>query len=91
MGEVPYFDPLDGGIDARVLCLFEKPGPMTDSRPRAGKRIGSEFISRNNDDRSAEATFRFMVQAGIPRELTVTWNVVPSWNGTRRVRASGLR
>ena len=24
--EVPDFDPLDGGIDARVLFLFEKPG-----------------------------------------------------------------
>ena len=27
--EVPEFDPLDGGIDAQVLFLFEKPGPMT--------------------------------------------------------------
>ena len=91
MGEVPYFDPLDGGIDARVLFLFEKPGPMTDSRLGAGKRNGSGFISRNNDDRSAEATFCFMAKSGIPRKLTVTWNVVPWWNGTRRVRASELR
>ncbi|WP_212036396.1 hypothetical protein [Bradyrhizobium sp. JYMT SZCCT0428] len=27
--EVPDFDPADGGIEARVLFLFEKPGPMT--------------------------------------------------------------
>lgn len=27
--EVPDFDPLDGGMNARVLFLFEKPGPMT--------------------------------------------------------------
>jgi hypothetical protein len=49
--EVPDFDPFDGGIHAQVLFLFEKPGPMTASNN------GSGFISRNNDDRSAEATF----------------------------------
>jgi hypothetical protein len=84
--EVPYFDPLDGGIDARILFfLCEKPGPMT------GQGAGSGFISRNNDDPSAEATFEFMRQAGIPRKLTVTWNVVPWWNGTRKVTGPELR
>lgn len=77
MGEVPEFDPLDGGINARALFLFEKPGPKTSEA-----RGGSGFVSRNNDDRTAEATFRFMQQAGIPRELTVIWNVVPWWNST---------
>lgn len=43
LGEVPDFDPLDGGVEARVLFLFEKPGPMT---AEAGKRVGSGFISR---------------------------------------------
>lgn len=85
--EVPYFDPLDGGINARVLFLFEKPGPMTSG----ADRVGSGFISRNNDDRTAEATFCFMVEAGIPRELTVTWNVVPWWNGTREVLSGELQ
>jgi hypothetical protein len=74
--EVPDFDPLDGGVDARALFLFEKPGPMT---------VESGFISRNNDDATAEATFKFMKQAGIPRKLTVIWNVIPWWNGTRKV------
>ncbi|WP_312127557.1 uracil-DNA glycosylase [Brevundimonas sp.] len=86
--EVPEFDPLDGGIDARILFLFEKPGPMT-SASRTGK-AGSGFISRDNDDPSAEATFRFMETAGIPREDTVTWNVVPGWNGTRKITAQEL-
>jgi hypothetical protein len=27
--EVPKFDPLDGGIRAQALFLFEKPSPMT--------------------------------------------------------------
>lgn len=81
-GEVPDFDPLDGGVNARVLFLFEKPGPMT---AHGGKRVGSGFISRNNDDPTAEATFEFMERADIPRKLTVTWNLIPWWNGTRKV------
>lgn len=85
--EVPDFDPLDGGVDARVLFLLEKPGPMTSE---LGKRTGSGFISRDNDDATAEATFTFMKRAGIPRELTVIWNVVPSWNGTRKVTAQEI-
>ena len=35
-GEVPDFDPLDGGGYAKVLFLFEKPGPMTGRRMGAG-------------------------------------------------------
>src|ERR1019366_4921133 len=54
LGEVPEFDPFDGGVDAQVLFLFEKPGPMTVGGD------GSGFISRNNDDPTAEATFEFM-------------------------------
>jgi hypothetical protein len=87
LGEVPDFDPLDGGVDARVLFLFEKPGPMT---AKAGNRAGSGFISRNNDDATAAATFDFMQQAGILRELTVIWNIVPWWNGTRKVTRQEL-
>ena len=83
--EFPDFDPLDGGTNADLLFLFEKPGPMTSA---GGK--GSGFISRNNDDRTAEATFGFMTEAAIPRERTVTWNVVPGWNGTRGVTTSEL-
>ena len=86
--EVPEFDPLDGGVDAQVLFLFEKPGPMTAA---AGTRAGSGFISRNNDDPTAEATFNFMRQAGIPRKATVIWNVVPWWNGTRTIVADEIR
>jgi hypothetical protein len=83
--EVPEFDPFDGGVHAHVLFLFEKPGPMTSSKG------GSGFISRNNDDLSAEATFDFMQRAEIPRKLTVTWNVIPWWNGTRKVTGQELR
>ncbi len=85
MGEVPEFDPFDGGIDARVLFLLEKPGPRTSTA-----QGGSGFISRNNDDPTAEATFNFMQQAGIPRRLTVIWNVIPWWNSTRKITGQEL-
>ena len=80
--QVPNFDPLDGGVNAQALFLFEKPGPMT---------AVSGFISRNNDDPTAEAIFRFMEQAHIPRKRTVIWNIIPWWNGTRKVTAEELQ
>ena len=86
--EVPEFDPLDGGVDARVLFLFEKPGPMTSVN---GKHVGSGFISRDNNDPTAEATFKFMNEARIPRKVTVIWNVIPWWNGTRKITRAELK
>ncbi len=86
--EVPDFDPMDGGIRSRILFLKEKPGPMT-SASRSG-RVGSGFISRDNDDPTAEATFLFMQAAGIPRDDTLMWNVVPGWNGTRKITRQEL-
>ncbi len=88
--EVPDFDPFDGGINAQVLFLFEKPGPMTNCN-KAGRRPGSGFISRNNDDPTAEAAFRFMHVAQLPREATISWNAVPWWNGTRKISSAELR
>ena len=78
--EFPYFDPADGGIDADMLFLFEKPGRKTSERGG-----GSGFISRNNDDPTAEATFNFMKKALIKRKRTVIWNLIPGWNRTRTV------
>jgi len=79
-GAVAEFDPLDGGVNAAVLFLFEKPGPGTSEEGG-----GSGFISRNNDDPTADATHRFMQSAGIPRGSTASWNVIPWWNGTRAI------
>jgi len=84
IGFVPWFDPLDGGVNAKALFLMEKPGPMT-AEPN-----GSSFISRNNDDPTAEAMFLFMRQAGIDKRLTVTWNVIPAWNGTIAINGKEL-
>lgn len=84
---VPHFDPFDGGTAARALFLFEKPGPKTD----AASVRGSGFMSRDNDGRSAEWTFRLMRLAGVPRWLTLIWNVVPWWDGKRVPTPEQLR
>ena len=70
---------------------MEKPGPMTTEN---GKRSGSGFVSRDNDDPTAEAIYTFMLQKRIPRSITAIWNMIPFWNGTRKIkkaeRAEGL-
>lgn len=78
--EVPMFDPADGGVEARILFLKEKPGPKT-STARLGF-TGSGFISRDNDDPTAEATYDLMQKIGLDRKQTLMWNVIPGWNGT---------
>ena len=71
--EVPDFDPLDGGIHAKILFLLEAPG---------AKAISSGFISRNNPDETAKNFFLLNAQAGIDRSLTATWNAVPWYIGS---------
>lgn len=70
---IPDFDPLDGGVDARVLFLLEAPGP---------KAIASGFVSRNNPDETAKNFFLLSAEAGIDRRLTVVWNSVPWYIGS---------
>lgn len=70
-GDVPDFDPLNGGTEAEILFLFEKPG-------RLAARSG--FISRNNDDPTAEATFDFLQKARLKPSQFLIWNTVPWWN-----------
>lgn len=66
---VPMFDPDSGGIDARVLLLFESPGKAT---------IHTRFISLDNPDMSAVSAKELCARAGLVREALVCWNVV-SW------------
>ncbi len=80
--DVPFFDPLDGGIHARVLFLSEAPGPQA---------VRSGFISRNNPDSTAENNFRMQSAAGIIRSSTVRWNVVAWYIGDRkRIRPANV-
>jgi uracil-DNA glycosylase len=81
-GSVPFFDPMDGGIEASSLFLFEKPGPKADS---------SGFISRDNNDATAQATFEIMQKLNIDRKAVCLWNVIPGWNGTIKVNNNELK
>lgn len=81
-GEVPNFDPEDGGVNAKALFLLEKPGK---------KAIKSGFVSRDNNDETAANIFRFMKEAGIPRTKTCLWNAVPGRNGSGKPNAPELR
>jgi len=78
-GYVPNFDPDDGGVNAEILFLFEKPGPKTE--PTEG---GSGFISQDNNDPTAKATKDFLLKAGIDRKKIIIWNSISAWNGTIR-------
>ncbi len=66
--DIPYFDPLDGGVNAQCLFLFEAAG---------GKAVESGFVSRNNCDSSARNFFLLNQEAGLARECTASWNIVP--------------
>jgi hypothetical protein len=80
---IPYFDPTEAGVHARVLCLFEAPGP------KATPPAGSGFISADNDDQTAQNMWQFLQEAGIDRAAEyLAWNVVPWYVGDgTRIRA----
>jgi uracil-DNA glycosylase len=81
--QIPYFDPWDGGTVAEVLYLLEAPG---------AKAVLSGFISRNNPDETAKNFFQLNEQAGIRRNRTITWNVVPWYIGSgSRIRPANSR
>ena len=76
---IPDFDPCDGGTEAKMLFLMEKPGRMS-VRPQ-----GSGFISQDNQDRTARAIKDFLAVAKIRRCEVVLWNAIVTWNGTRDI------
>jgi hypothetical protein len=84
--EIPDFDPISGGKDAEILFLLEKPGPAT-----SRKGGGSGFISLDNDDPTAETVSGFYRDIGLDRRRTLHWNIVPGWNGTRKVTRDELK
>lgn len=77
---VPYFDPADGGEQAECLFVLEAPG---------ARAVQSGFVSRDNPDETARNFLLLNAEAGIPRERTATWNIVPWYIGTtKRIRAA---
>lgn len=81
---VPYFDPTEAGIAARVLLLLEAPGR------RSALEGGSGFVSPDNDDQTAQNMWHLLRDAGIDRGRdVVTWNVVPWYiGGGSKIRAT---
>lgn len=67
-GEVPDFDPLDGGTGARLFLLLETPGPTIG-------RTG--LVSADNPTGTGRNLRRFLDAAGILRGDRVVWNAVP--------------
>lgn len=70
-GHVPYVDPDQGGIDARVLVLLDNPS----TKVEAG--TGSGLLSLDNDDRTARNCREAYARHGVPWSQVVHWNVVP--------------
>jgi uracil-DNA glycosylase len=66
--EVPDFDPCDGGTNASILILLQDPGPQVNI---------TGFISRNNPDPTAANLCNILSNAGISRDRTIIWNVIP--------------
>lgn len=65
---VPWFDPTEAGVHARILALLEAPGPKatgaTGPRPKAR---GSGFISADNTDPTADHVWHLLRDSRIDR------------------------
>ena len=76
--QIPYFDPLDGGINATFCSYFEAPGP---------KAIEFGFISRENPDPTARNMMQILNECDVSRRETISWNIVPWYvGGNGRIR-----
>lgn len=80
---IPWFDPRDGGCNAKIGWLLEAPGPKA-----TRERGGSGFVSCNNNDRTAQNAWETRQEAGVSRKLVVHWNVIPYYLGSKtKIRA----
>jgi uracil-DNA glycosylase len=70
--DVPFFDPADGGVNARILLVLETPG-----RRAAGRQDASELVSIDNDDDTAANMSAFEQKANLTRDWLVHWNIIP--------------
>jgi uracil-DNA glycosylase len=83
---IPYFDPTEAGVGAKVLLLLEAPG----ARSALGQ--GSGFVSPDNNDQTASNMWQLLQEAELDRAVdVVTWNVVPWYLGDgERIRAARI-
>jgi len=70
-GYVPYVDPDQGGVRARMLVLLDNPS----TKAEAG--TGSGLLSLDNNDRTARNCREAYARHGIDSIEVVHWNVVP--------------
>lgn len=70
-GWMPYIAPLYGGTEARLLSVFQDPGPKTDDTD------GSGMLCVENDDPAAQYMSELLADAGIPPSELVPWNAYP--------------
>ena len=90
---VPWFDPTEAGVHARILALLEAPGPRatgaTGPRPSAK---GSGFISADNNDPTADHVWHLLRDSGIDRAREyAAWNIVPWYVGDGRAIRKATR
>jgi hypothetical protein len=85
-GWMPYLAPMYGGVHARVLSVFQDPGPMT------AQGTGSGMLCCENDDPSAERHASLLAEAGIAYRELLPWNAYPWYihEEQRRVSAADL-
>lgn len=65
---VPHFDPVDAGVDARVLLLLETPGRA----PRT-----TRFTSLDNPSVTSRNLRALVAASGLTRADVLVWNFVP--------------
>ena len=66
--DMPWVDPADGGIYARILILLESP---------ARSELTPRFVSLDNPCPSQQNLSRFLKQARIKRKDIIIWNTMP--------------
>lgn len=82
---IPWFDPADGGAEARILLLLETPGRMADAAR------GSGIISIDNNDDTARNLWEFRLEAELTGTECVHWNAVPEFIGGKVPTAAEVR
>ena len=77
---IPSFDPSSAGENARALFLLQDPSRIA---------VQGGFISIDNNDQTAHNCSKAYVAAGLDRNETLHWNVIPWWVHDPRKKTRG--
>ena len=79
---VPWVDPTEAGVEARILLLLHAPGRKDVLRGDSG----SPFVSADNDDHTAHNLWQLLRDARVNRGRdVVTWNAIPWYVDRKKV------